>query len=384
MIWSRHFFRSILVSTVSVAVVLLVAEVALRFMPSVRGLPAMVPVNAEQPVFRFKANSEFLFSKSWNFEIVNRGRINNFGFVNDQNYTTSGARPLIAVVGDSYIEALMVAFENTLHGRMAAAVGARGRVYSFAFSGAPLSQYLAWIKYARETFQPDAYVVNVVGNDFDQSLDTILQGPGFHHYARVPGGGLELKLNDYEPGLLAQTCQVSALCRYLMFNLEAHQAVSRFASLFHSWLSLADQRRDGQDPSRPIFVGNTLVQADEQRLSSSFDMLDAFFRDLELETGVPPRRTLFVVDGLRSAIYGTIASDYAESSYFGMMRRALIDRAEAKGYPVVDLQDAFARHFAIHHTRFEFDHDWHWNSVGHAVASDAVMQTDWFKHLFRQ
>ena len=45
---------------------------------------------------------------------------------------------------------------ETLQGRLAADVEGRGRVYSFAASGAPLSQYLVWAEYAREHYAPEA------------------------------------------------------------------------------------------------------------------------------------------------------------------------------------------------------------------------------------
>ncbi len=136
-----------------VLLVLASAELVLRFLPvemSVRTLP----LDAAHPVLRAPPNTRFSHSVGWHFQNPNSGRINNDGFFNEQDYHRNGPRPLIVVVGDSYIEAKMVPYPETIQGRLAADLTGSGRVYSFAMSGAPLSQYLAWIGYAREPTRP--------------------------------------------------------------------------------------------------------------------------------------------------------------------------------------------------------------------------------------
>src|SRR6185503_20945893 len=91
---------SLLLSLVSVAVCLLAAEVVLRFLPVPTALRSM-PVNAANPVLHFTPNRPFVNSLGWNFHTVVRGRVNNAGYVNDQDYVREGL-PLIAVIGDSF------------------------------------------------------------------------------------------------------------------------------------------------------------------------------------------------------------------------------------------------------------------------------------------
>src|SRR5262245_62679314 len=137
----KHILFAALSVAMGVLACLLVAEIALRFLPVATGFWAE-PVNATQPVFRFSPNREFLFSRDWNFSLVNRGRVNNDGFINDEDYVESDPRPLLAVIGDSYVEAAMVPNEQTFYRRLANTLKGRGRVYSVGASGAPLSQYL--------------------------------------------------------------------------------------------------------------------------------------------------------------------------------------------------------------------------------------------------
>ena len=43
-------------------------------------------------------------------------------------------------------------------------------IYSFGISGAPLSTYYQIAKYVSQKFNPDLFIINVVNNDYDESL----------------------------------------------------------------------------------------------------------------------------------------------------------------------------------------------------------------------
>ena len=177
----KDWLLSLALSLASLVFCLAVIEGALRFLPVSTGLRS-VAVDAEHPVLHFTPDRPFVNSLGWDFHNVVRGRVNNAGFVNDQDYAHDGL-PLIAVVGDSFIEAQMVAYPQTLQGRLAAALKDKFRVYSFAGSGAPLSQYLIWADYAVHAYGAKAVIINVVGNDFDESLAAYRIGPGFWQYS---------------------------------------------------------------------------------------------------------------------------------------------------------------------------------------------------------
>ena len=84
----RNALFAVMSVALSLLVCLLAVEIVLRFLPVATGLWTL-PVNEAQPVFRFSPNRDFLFSRDWNFSLVNRGRINNDGFVNDQDYVAN-------------------------------------------------------------------------------------------------------------------------------------------------------------------------------------------------------------------------------------------------------------------------------------------------------
>ena len=198
----RNFVLAATTSVCSVLVVIIVAEIVLRFFP-VEMSPRTVALNASNPVLRAPPNTRFSHSFGWAFRHPNSGRTNNDGFFNDQDYHRDGPRPLLAVIGDSYIEAKMVPYEATVQGRLAKALKPAGRVYSFAMSGAPLSQYLAWLSYARDAYTPDAAIITVVGNDFDESHSKYATREGFYHYTEDKAGALRLGMTEYEPSWLS-------------------------------------------------------------------------------------------------------------------------------------------------------------------------------------
>src|SRR5262245_20909138 len=135
----RYALLAVTSMAISVVACLALAEIALRLLPVATGLRS-VAVTTDQPIFHFTPDRPFVYSRDWDLAMVNRGRVNNAGFINDQEYRKDDDTPLLAIVGDSMIEAQMVAYPDTLQGRLAKALEGRLRVYSFAASGAPLSQ----------------------------------------------------------------------------------------------------------------------------------------------------------------------------------------------------------------------------------------------------
>jgi hypothetical protein len=340
-------------------------EVPLRFLPVNDGLNAQ-PVNEENPVFRFTPNRNVVWSRGWNFALVNRLRVNNAGYVNAQDYAADDARPLLAVVGDSYVEAAMVPYQETLQGRLASAAAPHGRVYSFGASGAPLSQYLIWAREARQRWNAQALVIVVVGNDFDESLAGYKVGPGFHHYVEDPRESLRLQRFDYRPGRFRRLLRYSALARYLVFNLHV-------LNHFQSWKAFIS-RAFASPAVADTYVGNTAAAVEPERLRLSEEAVRAFLRDLVAVAGWQPAQVVFVVDGIRYP-----PPDPAVlASYFVRMRGFFIDEARRAGYEAIDLDRHFFAKWEQGAGLFQHPSDAHWNGLGHGVAADAVASSSLF------
>ena len=347
-------------ATVSVAVMGLIIglELLLRILPTHEGKHTM-PVSAAQPVMRFEPNRTFTWSGGWNFSIVNEVRVNNAGFVSDFDYDPDAPGPLLAFVGDSYIEALMVPFWRTCHGRLARDLAPTSRIYSFATSGSPLSQYLAYARHAHDTYRPDGLVVVIIGNDFDQSLYAYRGNPGFHHF--VPsqtGSGFDLKRIDFAPSFMYKLARSSSIARYAANNL----------NLFALMLQIEESIFGRPAETMP---SDALEAADRRRTADSKRAVDAFLERLPGYSGLDPGRILFVVDGVRYAEN----LKTARGGFVDEMRRYFIANARRRGYETIDMQPIFIAHHREHRQRFEWPQDGHWNALGHELCRDAVARS---------
>lgn len=364
--------RMLAVASMALSLVafLLLLELGFRLLPVNEGLRGL-SVDEQNPVFRFTPHRESVYSRGWNFSIVNRVRTNNYGFINDHDYDPALTTPLLAVIGDSFVEAVMVPFAQTGVARLADSVGAAGRVYGFGTSGSSLSQYLAYARYVRDTFHPTALTVVIVGNDFDESLRTYKNEPGLHYFAESPGGELTLTRLDRPVPWWRDLVGGSSLAMYLYVNLEIRDVWKRFAY------------RPGQSAiSRPRFVGNTAAEATAERVADSDRVIDAFLRQLPGMAGLPVSRIALVVDAPRPELYDASALEAVSDSYFSIMRAHLIDRARAGGFEVLDMQPAFLADYAQRRLRFEYPDDNHWNGTGHEVFARVVQGSKVYRDTF--
>ncbi|MDZ4774136.1 MAG: hypothetical protein SGI72_13485 [Planctomycetota bacterium] len=354
-----------------VGITLVLLEIVLRFCPVSTGLRPQT-VDAEHPIYRFVPSRSYTFSRDWNFALANKGWVNADGFVNDQEYVANDVQPLLAIVGDSFIEAQMVPYGETVQGRLAQKFSARSRFYSFAAAAAPLSQYLVWAQYARDKYAPDALVISVVGNDFDESLAKYSVAVGQHHF--VPGADKKLELTrfDFKASAIGPLVYASAFARYLHLNLKLG---NRLASVVGAL--------SGKKQPEQHFVGNTATKYTAERLADSLAALERFFELLPTMSGMGPERVLFVVDGMRPDLYDKHALELARTSYFSVMRSSFISKAKSLSYEVIDLQDAFIARYERDHQRFEFTTDYHWNGIGHGVVAEVVEGSQLFQSFQR-
>jgi hypothetical protein len=365
----RRRLFAVLSLGVSLAGILLAMEVLLRFFPVSDGLRG-VAVNDQNPVYRFSPNRTLHWSKGWNFQLGNEIRTNNYGFISNWDYDPAATSPLLAVIGDSFVEAAMVPFDRTAAGILGRGVEGRGRVYSFGSSGSALSQYLAYARYARDEFHPNGMVVIIVGNDFDESLLKYRSHPGFHYFVEREGGRLALQRMDRSVPWWKDLFVMPTIGRYLVMNLELgnpDQLKERIASFF------------GRTPQ---FVGHVAANADPGRLSDSEKAVDAFLDMLPADSGLRPDHIVLVLDAPRPEIYSATSLREVQGSYFAIMRRYLAAASLDKGYDMIDLEDLFQSDYQQRGLRFEFADDYHWNVVGHEVVARAIQQSRVYRAVF--
>ncbi len=237
----------------------------LRFLP-VAWAPPVQPPTADNPIQRYAPNTPFTWSLGWNFGVVTHNRTNAQGFVADYDYDAAATTPLIAVAGDSFIEAMLVPFADSLTGRLQAMLGTAGRAYAFAQSGSPLSQYVAYARHACAVYHPQRLVVTIVGNDFDESVYAHRLRDGIFHLYPRPGGGFDFALTPpHAPGIGERLARNSALALYLVRNVGIADVIRRFGPA-----------RAQAGAMRQQHVGNTSADADPARVAEGEQVIDWF------------------------------------------------------------------------------------------------------------
>ena len=356
----RSAFLNLLTIAVSIAITLLVFEIVLRFLP-VAWSPSVVAPTAENPIQRYAPNTPFTWSFGWNFYTVIHGHSNAQGFLADYDYAAAATTPLVAVAGDSYVEALRVPFAETVTGRLQTMLGPNGRAYAFAQSGVPLTQYVAYAKHACALYHPQRLVVVIVGNDFDESVYAHRQREGIFHLYPQADGSFDYRLTPLPaPGLIEQILRHSALALYLARNVGISDIVRWF--------------RPNPANAQTGYVGHTAALATSARIDEGQRVIDWFLATLPQAACLAPHDIVLAVDAPRPQLYDSADLAAVQSSYFVRMRDRLIAEAGARGFNVVDMQPYFVRAYAVDHKVLEYPNDGHWNAHGHEVAAAAIRQ----------
>jgi hypothetical protein len=196
---------------------LLILEGFFRCLP-VRSVLRTNVLNDTSPIPSFIPNEKGIWSRDWNFSIVNSVVTNNLGFPNHHNYTAS-YKPTICIIGDSFVEAAMTPYEKTFHGMLSQMLHPNMNVYTFAMSGASLPNYLVWARYATEKFAPCKIFFVIIPNDYDESLSWNKCAPGSYYFFPDAEGKLKLSRIDFSISYIRTIVRNSALLSYVTQNL---------------------------------------------------------------------------------------------------------------------------------------------------------------------
>ncbi|MGB5733102.1 MAG: SGNH/GDSL hydrolase family protein [Thiohalocapsa sp.] len=285
----------------------------------------------------------------------------------------------IAIIGDSYVEALQVPSTASLAEVVAGDLLDRGRsnrVYRFGISGAPLSQYVLMLERAALHYRPDWVVVLLIHNDFDESFR--------FHPGRYTSAFLKLRvkhgrvLGEVMPEPYVRTWRDSlrqtATARYLYFRQQI--TPDRIVKGLTSVLSAVEPTVANASAAADTTAGTPRFQANVDTIRIEREWADVqaatsyLFDRLHRLTMAGSSRLLLVIDGDRQAIYRGTSQD-SKALDLNRMAQQL---ANQKGIDFLDLHGHFADAWQKDHEHFEFRSDNHWNAAGHAVAGRAIAE----------
>jgi hypothetical protein len=342
----------------SVAVLLVALEGLLRVVPTAKGLHRENPASAASSA-RLVANREYTFSMGWDLRHVVRGRTNSMGFISPHEYAGEGRA--IALLGDSFAEGEMLAWPESLAGRLDASSRGRAPVFNFGLSGASLPHYLGIAREMGAKFRFGAAVVVVVPGDYVEGFD---EREGMYRWARLGGDDVVALVPAASRSRLTQIARESALVHYVRENLKFSPA-----ALF---------RRGGDGSCAPA----RLSGADTLRLAR---YVDALPRALRLE----PARIVMVFNSNTRDVYERVDRRQAESapgraesgaadpkecpSLDSLALAELRSLAGKRGIQVVEVLPLLERHYRTYRQPLDFRPvDPHWNGLATSIIAGEI------------
>jgi len=336
-------------------------EIVFRVLPVSDSLE-IYPVDEDNPIIHFKENRALTLQTGFDFSHVVEKRVNNFGFLTNTTFDEgrSSKKKRVVVIGDSFVEAVQVANEDTFHGLLHKNKSDI-EVYPLGASGSPLSQYLAFAGFAERILRPDYYVFLIIKNDFDESWLKYKNAPSFHYFDDEE----LLVRRDYEPSALKRLARLSAFVRYLYLDLKIEQRVMAIWNRFNTESNLEGSH---------ISTVNELIDEDQEleRLRHMLRAVEIFLNGLREIVGDKP--VLLVLDGNLSAIYERYSETRPRESHedqaFHYLQHLATEQPDTN---VLDLHPVFYQEWIREQERFDYTYDRHWSENGHRIAARAIL-----------
>jgi hypothetical protein len=266
----------------------------------------------------------------------------------------------VAVVGDSFVEAMQVPVGESFVEQAALALGGPDRIeaFRFAIAGAPLSQYVHMVEREVLRFRPDRIVVLLVHNDFDESF---LLRPGrytssFLKFEVRPGQRPDEPVGEtapapWTPGAL-EWLRHTGTARFFLYRWQVRPQLLLDAVL-------GPARADGAPRfGANIDLGAVLAEEPRIRIATAHGL-----KRLKALADSIGARLDILMDGDRGAIQAG-----APTSQALRLNAIAAEAAAAAGVPFHNLQPLFAADFAASRQRFDFPSDGHWNAHAHRLV----------------
>ncbi|MDC0238539.1 SGNH/GDSL hydrolase family protein [Gammaproteobacteria bacterium] len=335
------YIKNIILLVISLVTIAVALEICLHVFPVITVTRARsLELNSHPLDVAAIPNEEYNYSVGPLFKNSRTRKSNSQGFFSDYNYE-SGSRPIV-VIGDSFVEALQVEFHETFHQLLGHKLGFK--IYNFGISGAPLSQYEAYVQDVCERYRPNIIIISIVNNDFDQSFSAHHGASGFYHY----NNNGEIEPTYYSLGLWKELANRSSLVKYVYFHLGVGLMLNNFTRTVN----------DSYSHEMPT----------DENYYSIHDRAAKIFLDNMKNYCVQPNEIIFIVDANRAknGIY--------ESEFRIPYMSDFIQQARQLGYRVLDLTGPFTKEYqeSRGNQRFEFSFDGHWNKTGHRIVADEL------------
>lgn len=277
-----------------------------------------------------------------------RWHINNAGWNSGYDYRTDDPKPVIAIIGNSYVEGFANDYRNSLGAMLQARLGPDYDCYSFGYSGSYLGQYLNISRYVARNFHPRIMIFPIFENDVRKSILAPGEKPQYKlMFQRTPAGIQEAPIREFVPHWAVRMYGKLALVRYFKLNKQ-------------------------QEYSEQALGPDDALGAEETR--DIAEVTDYAFGHLRREN--PGTAILIVLDAPRADIYqGRIRPRRLQS-------RAMVARCAARyGFQVLDLTGPMAERYRMNHQILNYANNYHWNEYGNQVVTSEILRKLTGEHM---
>ena len=347
---------------------LIICEVIFQALPVSDIIPTDKS-NKKNPYIRKIPKKEYFVSIGNLFQIKNYKKTNNAGYFSNIDYYKN--KNNISIIGDSYVEALQVSNNKSIGGLVNNNLFNTYKInaYAFGYSASPLSQYLGFARMAKDFYDPQIYVFIIISNDFNESYQKYIKNPRFFYYDENYNlNPPKLQNSNEEKGAVKSfvfsVLKKSALVRY--FTVNNYFTKKMVKSIIEKGLVKSFKNSFEENTElENIFI-------DKEIYDISYKCIDKFV--IDLKNIVSNKEVILVFDGIRTEIYRNDSLNTDFEKYHSSMNEYLINASLKYNFNIINLHESFENHYKIHKKKFNFDIDYHWNELGHKIASDELLK----------
>lgn len=303
-------------------------------------------------ILTYPPHHRWTVSTGWDLRNAQTLEANNLGYAAGRDFERN--EQAVALIGDSFVEASMLAASDRPGAQLERALGSRP-VFAIGSPGTALLDYAERIRFAHEQLGVRDFVILMERGDVKQSLC----GSG-----NINGPCLDSK--TLTPRI--ETLPVAGIAKRIF----RHSALAQY---FFSQLKFSPQKlwQQARSPSHPIGVVKNSLSTDQSHARLP-DVSETVMLDVDAITNaffarVKPHafgKLVIVVDSDRNALYGgKIPADPARSRFIYLARAA--------GARIIDTESLFRAQLARSPLRFEVGpYDGHLNALGINLIAQAI------------
>ncbi len=325
-------------------------ELAFRLLPVSTATLTGYYIDAD--LLTYPPGHSWKVATGWDLRNAQRLQANSHGFASHREFEPNPNA--VALIGDSYVEASMLAAQDRPGAQLERQLGGRA-VFPLGTPGTALLDYAQRIRFAAERFGVKDFVILMEAGDARQSLC----GSGNVVSRCLDAKTLQATVERQPaPSMAKRWLRHSALAQYINSQLKFRPEMF--------WRAVWTRQTPELQPANSVNLGRmTDDRSDVDRHRQVIDtVLDHFFREVAPYTN---GRLIIAVDGSRAGGEPTLSNLVAAE------RAYLISSLGAQGAIVIDLEPIFHKHALASSRSLQVGpYDGHLNAVGVELAMQAI------------